>query len=61
MAALEGRIASEHGVGLAKAEFVGVNLDPATLALMRTLKATLDPEGILNPGKCFPDDSGRPS
>lgn len=58
VSALEGRIASEHGVGLAKADFVGWNLDPATIALMRSLKDTLDPHGILNPGKCFPDAPG---
>ena len=56
VAALEGRIASEHGVGLAKAEYVGWNLDPAVVALMRSMKRLLDPNGILNPGKCFPQE-----
>ena len=56
VASLEGRIASEHGVGLAKSAFVDCNLDPATLAMMRSMKQALDPGGILNPGKCFPDE-----
>lgn len=57
VAALEGRIASEHGVGLAKSAFVDRNLDPGSLSLMRTLKAGLDPNDILNPGKCFPAET----
>lgn len=52
---LEGRIAAEHGIGLAKRNEVGWNLDRPTLGLMRTLKQWLDPKGILNPGKIFPD------
>jgi len=59
-ASLEGRIASEHGIGLAKAENVGWNLDPATLDIMRGMKRLLDPNGILNPGKCFPGEQSAP-
>jgi glycolate oxidase len=52
--ALGGRIAAEHGIGLAKKEFLGVNLDDATLDLALQIKKMLDPHGILNPGKIFP-------
>jgi glycolate oxidase len=52
--ALGGRIAAEHGIGLAKKEFLGVNLDDATLDLALQIKKLLDPLGILNPGKIFP-------
>jgi FAD/FMN-containing dehydrogenase len=46
-----GSISAEHGIGqlkLAELERVG---DPAALALMRRVKAALDPAGLLNPGK----------
>ena len=52
--ALGGRISGEHGIGLAKQPYIGLNLDPPTLALSRLLKKTLDPNNILNPGKIFP-------
>lgn len=53
-ASLEGRIASEHGVGLAKSNQVGCNLSPETIELMVSMKKVFDPGNILNPGKCFP-------
>ena len=34
--------------------------DKVALDLMRTLKATLDPKGILNPGKIFGPETGAP-
>jgi FAD/FMN-containing dehydrogenase len=52
--ALGGRIAAEHGIGLAKKEYLSVNLDDDTLDLALQLKKMLDPSGILNPGKIFP-------
>ena len=49
--ALGGSISAEHGIGrLKSAEFAG-RADPVELAVMRDLKRTLDPKGILNPGK----------
>ena len=51
---LGGRISGEHGIGLAKQPYIGLNLDPPTLALSRLLKTALDPNNILNPGKIFP-------
>ena len=51
--ALGGTITGEHGVGLAKKTFLPAALGDASLTLLRQLKRTLDPDGILNPGKIF--------
>ena len=51
---LGGTLSGEHGIGLAKREFMTQAVPPATLALMRQLKAVFDPDGILNPGKLLP-------
>jgi FAD/FMN-containing dehydrogenase len=48
-----GSISAEHGVGLLKKDFLAYSRAPAELAAMRAIKATLDPAGILNPGKIF--------
>ncbi|MDX2031560.1 MAG: FAD-linked oxidase C-terminal domain-containing protein [Blastocatellia bacterium] len=50
---LGGTISGEHGVGYAKASYFDLAIDPPTMALMRTIKQALDPNGILNPGKLF--------
>jgi glycolate oxidase len=50
---LGGTITGEHGVGLAKKKFLPAAIGEASLALLRQLKKTLDPDGILNPGKIF--------
>lgn len=52
--ALDGTLSGEHGVGLEKRDFIDREIDPATMSLMRRLKAQFDPNGILNPGKMFP-------
>lgn len=52
--ALDGTLSGEHGIGLLKRGFMPQALDPDTLALMRTVKAAFDPDGILNPGKLLP-------
>jgi FAD/FMN-containing dehydrogenase len=46
-----GSISAEHGIGVMKRDLLPKVKDPVALALMRTLKRTLDPKGILNPGK----------
>lgn len=51
--ALEGAITGEHGVGLAKKPFLRSQLGDASFALLKQVKASLDPQGILNPGKVF--------
>lgn len=53
--ALEGSISGEHGIGFAKAKFLPVELSPATIDIMRRVKATFDPHDTLNPGKIFPE------
>jgi glycolate oxidase len=50
---LGGTITGEHGVGIAKKKFLPRALGDHSLDLMRQLKRTLDPEGLLNPGKIF--------
>jgi FAD/FMN-containing dehydrogenase len=46
-----GSISAEHGIGVMKRDVLPSVKDPVALDLMRTLKRTLDPNGILNPGK----------
>ena len=53
--ALEGSISGEHGIGFAKAKYMPIELSAETIALMKRVKAAFDPEGILNPGKIFPE------
>jgi glycolate oxidase len=50
---LGGTITGEHGVGLAKKKFLPGAIGDASIGLMRQLKKTLDPQGLLNPGKIF--------
>ena len=49
--AWSGSISAEHGIGSHKRPFLHFSRTPEEIALMRTLKAALDPKGILNPGK----------
>lgn len=49
--ALGGTLSGEHGIGLAKAGFLKLEMDPIALGVMRDIKRALDPRGILNPGK----------
>ncbi|CAI9119247.1 FAD-binding oxidoreductase [Brytella acorum] len=51
---LGGSASGEHGVGLAKMEFMADEHDAVSLDVMRAIKATLDPNAILNPGKMLP-------
>lgn len=51
---LGGTLSGEHGIGLAKRDFMPQAVDAPTLALMRQLKSVFDPDGILNPGKLLP-------
>ena len=51
VAKLEGSISAEHGVGTLKRDLLPAVKDPVALDVMRAIKKTLDPKGILNPGK----------
>jgi D-lactate dehydrogenase (cytochrome) len=46
-----GSVSAEHGVGIVKRDYLPKIKDPVAYDLMKTLKRTLDPKGILNPGK----------
>lgn len=46
-----GSISAEHGIGALKREFLHLSRSPEEIDLMRRIKQSLDPHGILNPGK----------
>ena len=50
-----GSFSAEHGIGLSKKPSMARRKDPVALAVMRRVKAALDPKGIMNPGKVLPD------
>lgn len=55
---LGGTSSGEHGVGLLKRRGLRLEQDGLVLAMQQAVKAALDPQGILNPGKVLgdPDD-----
>jgi glycolate oxidase len=50
---LRGTLSGEHGVGISKKPYIGMEIGPTALELMRKIKKAFDPNGILNPGKIF--------
>lgn len=48
-----GTITGEHGIGITKAPYLGLEISQAGLQLMSRIKTAFDPKGILNPGKIF--------
>ncbi|TPX19104.1 uncharacterized protein E0L32_011177 [Thyridium curvatum] len=48
---MEGTVSGEHGIGLGKRHCLEKELGPDTIEIMRTLKRSLDPDWLLNPGK----------
>ena len=56
-AALElgGTLSGEHGIGITKAPFLGMELGDMGIEVMKRIKKSFDPNNILNPGKIFPD------
>jgi FAD/FMN-containing dehydrogenase len=53
IAACGGNVSSEHGVGSRKRDYLGMSRGPADIAVMRTIKAALDPAGYLNRAVLF--------
>jgi glycolate oxidase len=51
---MEGTISGEHGIGIMKSAFLPMALEPPLIEAMKAIKAALDPNDILNPGKIFP-------
>jgi D-lactate dehydrogenase (cytochrome) len=53
--AMEGTCTGEHGIGLGKRKFMVKEHGEDAVAVMRTIKQALDPQGLLNPGKILPE------
>jgi FAD/FMN-containing dehydrogenase len=51
LAEINGSVSAEHGIGLEKKPYLRLCRSEAEIELMRLLKRTLDPKGILNPGR----------
>jgi Fe-S oxidoreductase len=51
----KGSLSAEHGVGIARTEYMRQQLGDELLAVMREIKRTFDPKNIFNPGKIFAD------
>jgi glycolate dehydrogenase FAD-linked subunit len=51
---LGGTLSGEHGVGLTKAPYIGMEISGTGLSIMKSIKQVFDPKNILNPGKIFP-------
>ncbi|MEJ2297501.1 MAG: FAD-binding oxidoreductase [Woeseiaceae bacterium] len=49
-----GSVSAEHGIGMDKIKWLSHSRSPEDIALMRTLKKSLDPKNILNPGRVLP-------
>jgi FAD/FMN-containing dehydrogenase len=58
VAGFGGSISAEHGIGRAKLPWLGLTRSIAEIDAMTSIKAALDPDGLLNPGVLLPD---RPS
>lgn len=57
--ALGGTLSGEHGIGVLKKQFMDLDLGADALSVMRGIKDAIDPRGIMNPGKMFPDAGGE--
>lgn len=53
--ALKGTLSGEHGIGFVQKNYMNIAFPKFQLELMRNIKTVFDPNGILNPGKIFPD------
>ncbi len=50
-----GVLTGEHGVGVEKRDLMGQMFDETDLAVQQKVKCAFDPDGLLNPGKVFPE------
>ena len=50
---LNGTLSGEHGVGLTKSPYIGMEIEPVVLQKMKEIKKIFDPNNIMNPGKIF--------
>ncbi len=53
--AFGGSVSAEHGIGLLKRPYLAYSRTREEIAVMKRIKAALDPQGIMNPGKVFSD------
>lgn len=51
---LGGTISGEHGIGIAKSKYIGLELSSQSVGIQKKIKSLFDPNNILNPGKIFP-------
>ncbi|PKN06970.1 MAG: FAD/FMN-containing dehydrogenase [Deltaproteobacteria bacterium HGW-Deltaproteobacteria-8] len=56
---LGGTISGEHGIGLVKRGLLPLEIGPVSLRVQRGIKALLDPQNVLNPGKIFPPEGAE--
>lgn len=56
---LGGTITGEHGVGLAKANYLDLKVGEAGIEVMKGIKRAFDPKGLMNPGKIFAKNARR--
>lgn len=56
---LGGTITGEHGVGLAKMDYLSLKVGEYGIEVMKSIKTAFDPQGLLNPGKIFAKDARR--
>ncbi len=54
--ALKGTLSGEHGIGFVQKNYMDIAFNSVQLKVMQGIKAVFDPNGILNPGKIFPDN-----
>ncbi len=54
--ALGGSFSAEHGIGMSKLPAMAAHKDATALDMMRSIKAAVDPNGIMNPGKLIPGE-----
>ncbi|WP_425433692.1 FAD-linked oxidase C-terminal domain-containing protein [Natribacillus halophilus] len=54
-----GTLSGEHGIGTMKAPFMEEELGETGLEMMKRLKQSWDPKGIMNPGKIFASSGAK--